>query len=172
MANPSGSESQCMWLEVNHLTYIPSAISNPHIHFVEANNKQNKRHYDVLVYAPSNKAPAFAVIWYNGQWHKCYSEVKTYKPFLGPIQIEVHVTDVAEENQPDKPTAEESMTEDEQEPNTTFRYAPATIDTSGPGSAHREDQEPWIPLITPTTDTSNHSPFSSTKQQKDTMGSA
>src|SRR6266853_4982733 len=136
MANPSGSESQQMWLEIDHLTYIPAALSNPHIHFVEANNKQNKRHYDVLVYAPPNKAPAFAVIWYNRQWHECYSEAKTYKPFLGPIRAEVHVTDIAEETQPDEPTAEDSTTEDKREPDTTFRNTPATLKTSGLGSAH------------------------------------
>ncbi len=112
MANPSGSESQRTWLEVDHLTYILSTISNPHIHFVEADNKQNKRHYDVLVYAPPNKAPAFAIVWYNRQWHKCYSEAKTYRPFLGPVRVEVHTTNVTEESQPDKPP-EESTTEDE-----------------------------------------------------------
>ena len=74
----------------------------------------------MLVYAPPNKAPAFAVVWYNRQWHKCYSEARTYKPFLGPIQAEVHATDVAEETQPDEPTAEESTIEDEREPDTTF----------------------------------------------------
>ena len=78
MANPSGSESQRTWLEIDHLTYIPTAITNLHIHFVEADNKQNKRHYNVLVYAPPNKAPAFAVVWYNHQWHECYSEARTY----------------------------------------------------------------------------------------------
>ena len=67
-----------MCLEIDHLTYIPTAISNPNIHFVEAANKQNKRCYDMLVYAPPNKAPAFAIVWYNGQWHECYSEAKTY----------------------------------------------------------------------------------------------
>ncbi len=120
MANPSRSESQRTWLEVDHLTYIPASILNPHIHFIEANNKQNKRHYDVLVYAPPNKAPAFAVIWYNGQWHECYSEAKTYKPFLGPIRAEVHATNITEESQPDEPTAEDSTTEDEREPDMTF----------------------------------------------------
>ena len=127
-----------MWLEVDHLTYIPASISNPHIHFVDTDNKQNKRHYDVLVYAPLNKAPAFAVVWYNGQWHECYSEARTYKPFLGPIQAEVHTTDVAEETQPDEPTAKESTTEDERGPDTTFRNTLATVDTSSPGSTHRE----------------------------------
>ncbi len=77
-ANPSGTESQRTWLEIDHLTYIPSTLTNPHIHFVEANNPQNKRRYDVLVYAPPSKAPAFAVIWYNHQWHECFSEAKTY----------------------------------------------------------------------------------------------
>ena len=101
-----------MCLEIDHLTYIPTAISNPNIHFVKAANKQNKRCYDMLVYAPPNKAPAFAIVWYNGQWHECYSEARTYKPFLGPIQAEVHTTDVAEETQPDEPTAEDSTTED------------------------------------------------------------
>jgi len=56
-------------------------------------------------------------VWYNGNWHECYSEARTYKPFLRPIRAEVHVTDVAEESQPDKPTAEDSTTEDEREPN-------------------------------------------------------
>ena len=85
MANPSRSESQRTWLEIDHLTYIPTAISNPHIHFIGTNNKQNKRCYNMLVYAPLNKAPAFTIIWYNGQWHECYSEAKTYRPFLGPV---------------------------------------------------------------------------------------
>ncbi len=109
-----------MWLEIDHLTYILTSISNPCIHFVEADNKQNKRHYNVLVYTPPNKAPAFAVVWYNGQWHECYSEAKTYKLFLRPIRAEVHATDVAEETQPDEPAAEDSTTEDEREPDTTF----------------------------------------------------
>ena len=87
-----------MWLKVDHLTYIPASISNLHIHFVDADNKQNKRHYNMLVYAPPNKAPAFAVIWYNGQWHECYSEARTYRPFLGPIHTEVHATNIAEES--------------------------------------------------------------------------
>src|SRR6266851_5316326 len=160
MANPSGSESQRTWLEVDHLTYILSTISNPHIHFVEANNKQNKRHYDVLVYAPPSKAPAFAVIWYNNQWHECYSEAKTYQPFLGPIRVEVHATDVVVEIQSDEPTAEESTTDDERESDMTFQYTPANIKISGPGSTHREDQQQWTPLITPTTDTSHRSTFS------------
>ena len=64
--------------------YIPTSISNSYIHFVEASNPQNKRWYNMLVYAPPSKALAFAVVWYNGQWHKCYSEAKTYKLFLGP----------------------------------------------------------------------------------------
>ncbi len=38
--------------------------------------------------------------------------------------------------------------------------------------AYREDRELWTPLITPTTNASNSSPFSFTKQLKDTMGSA
>ncbi len=96
----------------------------------------------MLVYVPPNKAPAFAVVWYDGQWHKCYSEAKTYKPFLGPICAEVHATNIAEENHPDEPAAEDSTTKDEGESNMTFRYAPANIKTSGPGSAHREDREP------------------------------
>jgi len=62
MANPSGNESQQMWLEIDHLTYIPASISNLHIHFVKADNKQNKRQYNVLVYTPLSKAPAFAVV--------------------------------------------------------------------------------------------------------------
>jgi len=71
-----------------------------------------------------------------------------------------------EEIQPDEPTAEDSNTEGEREPKTTFRYAPATIEVSGPGSTHREDQEPWVPLITPTADTSNRSPFAFTNNRK------
>jgi len=138
MANPSGSESQRMWLEIDHLTYIPLTISNPHIHFVEVNDKQNKRRYDMLVYMPPNKAPAFTVVWYNNQWHECYSKAKTYRPFLGPIRAEVHTSDVVEESQPDEPP-EESTTDDEREPESTFRYAPATIAPSGPGSTHREE---------------------------------
>ena len=126
----------------------------------------------MLVYVPLNKAPAFAVVWYNGQWHKCYSEAKTYKPFLGPIRVEVHVTNIAEESQPDEPAVEESTTEDEREADVTFQYTPAIINTSSPGGAHREDREPWVPLITPTTDKCNRSPLSATKQPKDTMGSA
>ena len=90
----------------------------------------------MLVYAPPSKAPAFAIVWYNNQWHECYSEAKTYRPFLGPVRVEVHTTDVAEETQPDEPTAEESTTDDEREPDTTFRYAPADIDISSPGSTH------------------------------------
>src|SRR5216683_5768359 len=127
MANPSGSKSKRTWLEINHLTYIPASILNPHIHFIEVNNPQNKRQYNVLVYAPPNKAPAFAVVWYNGQWHECYSKVKTYKPFLGPIRVEVHVTNIAEESQPDEPAVEESTTEDEREADVTFQYTPAII---------------------------------------------
>src|SRR6266851_4153639 len=114
-----------MWLEIDHLTYIPASILNLHIHFIKADNKQNKRCYDMLVYTPPNKALAFAVVWYNGQWHECYSKARTYKPFLGPIQAEVHVSNTTEEAQPDEPTAEDSTTEDEREPDTTFRYTPA-----------------------------------------------
>ncbi len=160
-------------LEINHLTYIPTSISNPNIHFVDANNKQNKRCYDVLVYAPLGKAQPYAVVWYNGQWHKCYSEARTYRPFLGPIRTEVHTSDVAEESQPDEPATEDSATKDERELDTSIQNAPATIKVSSPGSTHREDQEPWAPLITPTvTNPSYSSPLPPIKQPKDTMGSA
>ncbi len=106
----------------------------------------------MLVYTPLNKAPTFAVVWYNHQWHECYSEARTYKPFLGPIRAEVHATDVIEEAQPKEPMIKESTTDDKRELDTTFRYTPATIALSRLGSTHREEQEPWVPLITPTTD--------------------
>src|SRR5712671_5552992 len=173
MANPSGSESQRMWLDIDHLTYIPTAISNPNIHFMDANNKQNKRQYNLLVYAPEGKAQPYTVVWHNGNWHKCYSEARTYRPFLGPIRTEVHTTNITEESQPDEPTIKDSAINDDEELNMSIRNTLATIKASGPGSSHREDQEPWAPLITPTiTNPSYSSPLSTMKQPKNTMGSA
>jgi len=90
----------------------------------------------VLVYAPLGKAQPYAVVWYDGLWHKCYSKARTYRPFLEPRRVEVHTTNIAEETQPDKPTAEESASEDEGELNTSIQNAPATIEVSSPGSTH------------------------------------
>ena len=78
MAGSSESKSQKTWLEIDHLTYIPSYITNDNIHLVEANNKQNKRRYNILVYVPEGKCKPYAVVWYNNQWHECYSESWTY----------------------------------------------------------------------------------------------
>ena len=97
------------------MTYIPTAISNLNIHFVDANNKQNKRCYDLLVYTLEGKAQPYTVVWHNRNWHKCYSEARTYKLFLGSIRTEVHATDVVEESQPDELAAEDSATKDEGE---------------------------------------------------------
>ncbi len=59
------------------------------------------------------------------------------------------------------------------EQDTTIRHTPATIEISGPRSTHREDREPWAPLITPTNaNPSYSSPLTPQKQLKDTMGSA
>jgi len=71
----------------------------------------------VLVYTPPKKAQLYIVVWYDGNWHECYAKAQTYKPFLEPIRTEVHVTDVAKESQPDKPTAEDSTIEEEKELN-------------------------------------------------------
>ncbi len=90
----------------------------------------------MLVYAPPGKAQPYAVVWYNGQWHKCYSKARTYRPFLGPIRTEVHATNVTEESQPEEPAAKDSATEDERELDTSIRNAPATIEVSGLGSTH------------------------------------
>jgi len=93
----------------------------------------------VLVYTLEGKDQLYAIVWYNGNWHKCYSEARTYKPFLGPIRAEVHATDIAEESQPDEPTGEDPTTEDERDLDATIQNAPATIEISGPGSTHQED---------------------------------
>ncbi len=136
MANPSRSESQRTWLEIDHLTYISAAITNLNIHFIDTNNKQNKRQCDVLVYTPPGKAQPYTVVWHDRLWHECYSEARTYRPFLGPRRTEVHATNIAEEIQPDEPTADESTTEDERELDTSIQNTPATIKISSPGSTH------------------------------------
>ncbi len=69
----------------------------------------------MLVYTPNRKVKPYTVVWYNGHWHECYSEPRTYRLFLGPIRTEVHATDVAEESQPDEPREEDSTIEDERE---------------------------------------------------------
>ncbi len=128
-----------MWLEINHLTYIPASISNLNIQFMEANDKQNKRWYDILVYTLEGKLKLYTVVWYNGHWHECYSKPRTHRPFLGPIRMEVHATNIAEESQPDESNREDSTTKDEKEPDTYIQNTLATIVISSPESTHWED---------------------------------
>ncbi len=97
---------------------LAQVVTNPNIHFVDANDKQNKRQYDMLIYTPKGKAKPYAVVQYNGNWHECYSEARTYQPFLEPIRTEVYATDIAEKTQPDEPNEEGSTTEDEREADT------------------------------------------------------
>jgi len=156
MASSNISKSQNTWLKVNHLTYIPPYLSNENIRLVEANNKQNKRHYNVLVYIPSRKHKPYTVVWHNNQWHECYSKARTYRPYLGPFRDKVHATDTIKTNQTDEPAEEDSTSEDDREQDHSICHTPATIKVSSPGSTHREDREPWAPLITPTTANPGH----------------
>ena len=74
----------------------------------------------MLVYALEGKAQPYTVVWYNRHWHECYSEARTYKPFLEPIRTEVYTTDIVEESQPDEPTREDSTTKDERDLDATI----------------------------------------------------
>src|SRR6266853_92238 len=131
--------SRCDYRRTLPLKTKPSNFSNPNIRFVDTNNKQNKRQYNVLVYIPSGKCKPYSVVWYSNQWHKCYSEARTYKPYLGPFREEVHAIDILEAKQADKPAKEDSTLEDEREQDTNIHNTLATIEISGPGSTHQED---------------------------------
>jgi len=41
---------------------LAQVVTNPNIHFVDANDKQNKRQYDMLIYTPKGKAKLYAVV--------------------------------------------------------------------------------------------------------------
>ncbi len=136
MANISTNEGQPIWLKITSLTYIPPYLTNENIQLIEANDKQNKRRYNILVYVPNEKHKPYVVVCHNNQWHKCYSEAKTYRPYLGPFRDEVHMTDTVETKQTDDPTDEDSTLEDDAEQNNCIHHAPATIEVSSPGSTH------------------------------------
>ncbi len=116
--------------------YIPSYISNPKIRFVNKDDKQNKRHYNVLVYIPDGKQKPYTVVWYDNHWCECYCKARTYRPYLGPIREEVHMTNAIELLQPDEPTEEDTASKDNTEQDTTIRHTPATIEVSSPESTH------------------------------------
>ena len=74
-------------------------------------------------------------------------------PFLGPFRPEVHTTDLLVDPVEEKAGSEdnpETETEDELAQQDDLQSTSVVIDPEGPGSPHREDREPWAPLVTPT----------------------
>ncbi len=93
----------------------------------------------------------FPIICHQGRWYELYRDKPTNQGFLGPFCSEVHATDVdvtPREEPVDKPEPDDSDEEDELE--SALRHTLVTIDPMSPGSPHREGQEPWAPLVTPT----------------------
>ena len=93
-------------------------------------------------------------------------------PFLGPFRPEVHATDLQVDLTEELTGNEddlESETEDKPTQQNDLQNTSVIIDPEGPGSPHREDQELWAPLVTPT---GQYSTFATVLlQQPSTMAS-
>jgi len=133
-----------VYLHLEDLNYQPSYFTNLHIHIVPVKDPQNKYGHDCLIFIKEG-LKNFPIVCHQGQWHKLYRDQKTNRPFLGPLQSEVHATDIeaapAEESTDNKDNSEPK---DDNEPqiHNNLRNTLVIIDPTGLGSPYREDREP------------------------------
>ena len=109
-----------MWLYHDEVAHFPAHTRNPHIQQVEANHRLNKQGYEVLVYQPLDNSKPLTVVQYEGHWHKCPAEAKTYRPFLGPQlpEVEYYDKDIFDEEPTEQPTGNPSASKREDEADT------------------------------------------------------
>src|SRR6266851_5637932 len=164
MASPLTSDQ--VYIHPVDLDYQPSSLTNPHVHIVPAEDPWNKYGNDYLVFIKEG-LKTFPIVRHQGQWYELYCNKKTNQPFLGPFHSEVHTTniEVTPEEEP-ADNQDKSKLEDEDRPkiSKSLCHTLVIIDPTGPGSPHRENREPWAPLVTPTRQHSTPA-FISVKQQ-------
>src|SRR5712671_1919185 len=115
------------WLPINQLLRVPDTHQNhPQLLHIDAGDPRNHRRYHYLSWQVTH--PPTAVMWNNGYWYEFHHSLMTRQPYHEGHQIEVY------------PTPIYSDTEDESTPsiNEQIRSTLVVIDTSGPGSPHKE----------------------------------
>ncbi len=149
MASPTTSD--WVYLHLTDLDYRLFSSTNPHIHVVPVEDPRNKYSNDCLIFIKEG-LKNFPIVCHQGWWYKLYHDKKTNQPFLGPFHSEVHATDtkvILVEETVDQ--QDESEPEDKDKPKASegLCHTSVIIDPMGLGSPHRENREPWVPLITP-----------------------
>ena len=132
------------------LDYRPSSSTNAHICVIPVEDLRNKYGNDCLIFDKEG-VKTFPIVCHQGWWYELYRDRQTNRGFLGPFCSKVHASDV--EVTPREGPADDSEsnnTKEEDEPEPTLHHASVVIDPASPGSPHREGQEPWAPLVTPT----------------------
>ena len=136
----AGLSEELTWLTREQAGFLPTHITNPHVHRVSKYDAGNKLGYPFLIYVNDDNGPPFSVVWYNNQWHECLHDQRSREPFLGKVKGIVNQTDVPkveDEEPPDEAAQSERPEDSEDEPqNQETRNAPAIIDPSGPGSPY------------------------------------
>jgi hypothetical protein len=133
-----------VYLPLEDLDYQPSSSTNPHIHIISADDPRNKYRHTCLLFVKEG-LKNFPIVCHQGRWYELYRTKDTNTPFLGPFQPEVHATDLQIDPVEEKAGSEddpETETEDEPAQQDDLQSASVVIDPEGPGSPHREDQEP------------------------------
>ncbi len=142
LATASPSTSKRVYIHPADLDYHPSSSTNAHICVIPAEDSQNKYGNDCLVFNKEG-VKTFPIVCHQGWWYELYRDRQTNQGFLGPFCSKVHATDI--EVAPREGSADEQEqdeTEDDDEPEPTLRHTSVVIDPTGPGSPHREGQEP------------------------------
>ena len=127
-----------MYIHPADLDYRPSSSTNDHIQVVPAEDPRNRYGNDCLVFTKEG-VKTFPIVRHQGRWYELYRDKKTNRGFLGPFHSKVHATDI--EVTPREAPADDLESDDsdeEDEPECTLRHTSITLDSTSPGSPHRE----------------------------------
>ncbi len=127
-SSSSTTGSTRTWLSTDQLLRVPNThLNHPQLLLIDAGDPRNHRRYHYLSWQVTH--PPTAVAWSDSQWYKFHHSLIEGRPYHEGHQIEDYPMPIY----PDTEEEESALSI-----NVQIRGTPAIIDTSSPGSPHRE----------------------------------
>ena len=126
-SSSSTTGSARTWLPINQLLRVPDThLNHPQLLLISEGDPRNHRRYNYLSWQVTH--PPTAVVWNDSYWYEFHHSLTSGQPYHKGHHIEVYPT----------PTYPDTKDESTPSIDIQIRSTQAIIDTSGPGSPHRE----------------------------------